>query len=481
MGYPSTSAENHAALVQTVRDRFRCPEEFLDFRLAGELSPAPAYFRFGANTTCYGRSWEEDGRPQPAPPLRDLLSCVSVDGTQLVLPFDPNEIIDNLRLERYPGCQLNERERTLKNAYYWLRPVTNRWIRSRVQRFRVAGWQKRAFPRWPVDSTVDNLCENLLLLALRASGVSSLPFIWFWPNGARCCVSMTHDVETAAGRDFCGRLLDIDDSFGFKSSFQVVPEGPYSVPPAYLSEIRDRGFELCVQDLNHDGRLFDERESFLRRAARINHYAEEYGATGFRAAVLYRKPEWFSDLEFSFDMSIPNVGHLDPQRGGCCTVTPYFVGDRLELPLTTIQDYTLFHMLGERSTALWKLQLELILARNGLATFLVHPDYITGPKEQAVYMDLLAVLAALRERENIWAALPREIDVWWRARNSMSIVREDNSWRIVGAGAERAVLAFAKNVDGQLVYELANPQRGELLDFRTHRRQRPQDGCTTIV
>ena len=60
-------------------------------------------------------------------------------------------------------------------------------------------------------------------------------------------------------------------------------------------------------------------------------------------------------------MSVPNVAHLEPQRGGCCTVMPYFIGDILELPLTTTQDYSLFHILGDYSIALWKQQIELIL------------------------------------------------------------------------------------------------------------------------
>ena len=36
------------------------------------------------------------------------------DGTQLVLPFDPNEVIDNLRLERYPYGRFDRYERWLK-------------------------------------------------------------------------------------------------------------------------------------------------------------------------------------------------------------------------------------------------------------------------------------------------------------------------------------------------------------------------------
>jgi hypothetical protein len=459
VGYQSiakASAEDAPTLIQAVRDRYRCPEGFLDFRLSGELRPESKYFQFGPATTGYGRSVKSAHRVQLSSPLCDALPSVLFDGTQLVLPFNPNEVIDNLRLERYPSGQLGKYENSLKSIYYWLRPLTTRSLRKCVQRLRAGNWQKKQFPQWPVDTTVEHICENLLLLSLQATGVDRIPFIWFWPDGARGCVAMTHDVETVAGRDFCEQLMDIDDSFGIKASFQIVPEGRYPVTPKYLDRLRDRRFELCIQDLNHDGRLFDEREEFRRRATLINRYGREYGAKGFRSAVLYRKPEWYTDLDFSFDMSMPNVAHLDPQRGGCCTVMPYFIGDVLEMPLTTVQDYTLFHVLNEHSIDLWKIQLDMILSKNGLASFIVHPDYITEPKTQAVYKDLLAMLGELRKREALWFALPRDVDSWWRARNRMSIVKVGESWRIVGDGAERAVLAFAKVLDGKLIYELAS-------------------------
>jgi hypothetical protein len=363
-------------------------------------------------------------------------------------------VIDNLRLERYPSGQFREYESALKSIYYRLRPLTNRTLRKYIQRLRANNWQNKRFPKWPVDTTVEDLCENLLLLSLQASRVERIPFIWFWPQGARGCVSMTHDVETAAGRDFCEYLLDIDDSFGIKASYQIVPEERYQVPQEFLNQLNARGCEVCVQDLNHDGRLFDQREEFQRRAALINRYGREYGAKGFRSAVLYRKPEWYGDLDFSYDMSIPNVAHLDPQRGGCCTVMPYFIGDILELPLTTVQDYTLFHVLNEQSIDLWRTQFETILFKNGLASFIVHPDYITEPKTQVIYKDLLAMLKELRKQEGLWFALPRDVDSWWRVRNKMSIVKDGETWRIIGEGADRAVLAFAKVADGKLVYEL---------------------------
>jgi hypothetical protein len=112
-----------------------------------------------------------------------------------------------------------------------------------------------------------------------------------------------------------------------------------------------------------------------------------------------------------------------------------------------------FHLLNQRSIDLWKTQTELILGKNGLASFIIHPDYVIEPEPKAMYTKLLEYLRDVREGENIWVALPSEIDSWWRARNKMSVVSNGDSFRIEGEGAERAVLAFATRVNGRLVYE----------------------------
>jgi hypothetical protein len=200
--------------------------------------------------------------------------------------------------------------------------------------------------------------------------------------------------------------------------------------------------------------LFDDRAEFRRRAERINRYGRQFGANGFRAGVLYRNPDWFSDLEFSYDMSIPNVAHFDAQRGGCCTVLPYRIGNMIELPVTTAQDYVLFHLLEERSIDLWKKQSELVLQKNGLVSFIVHPDYILEKQTRSLYIDALQYLRELGNKTPLWFALPGEVEVWWRERSRMNIVKKGNSWSIDGAGSERAVLAFARNVDGKIVYDL---------------------------
>ena len=164
-------------------------------------------------------------------------------------------------------------------------------------------------------------------------------------------------------------------------------------------------------------------------------------------------------LIFQYDMSVPNVAHLEPQRGGCCTVFPYFIGDILELPLTCIQDYSLFHMLGEYSIDLWKKQIELIMARHGLISFIVHPDYIMQEKALSVYKELLAYVSDLRRQKNVWIARPGEVNRWWRERSTMKLVAQNGQLRIEGQGCERARIAFAHVKGDQIVYSIeAGPE-----------------------
>jgi hypothetical protein len=249
--------------------------------------------------------------------------------------------------------------------------------------------------------------------------------------------------------------MDLNDSCGIKSSFQVIPDSRYHAQKHELDAFRNRGFEVNVHDWNHDGHLYSNRELFLSRAAKINEVAAEYRAEGFRSGVLYRNTDWYGDLNFAYDMSVPNVGHLDPQPGGCCTVMPYFIGKMLEIPLTTIQDYSLFHILQDYSIEVWKRQIGRILDGYGLASFNVHPDYVIEPKARAVYSQLLAYLASLASERNVWLALPRDVNRWWRDRSQMNLVERDGRLEIEGPGKERACIAYASMDGGRLSYTIS--------------------------
>jgi hypothetical protein len=134
---------------------------------------------------------------------------------------------------------------------------------------------------------------------------------------------------------------------------------------------------------------------------------------------------------------------------------PYFVGNIVELPVTTTQDYSLFYILKDYSINLWRQQISLIRRRNGLISIISHPDYLIESRARRTYESLLDHLRQLTVSDQIWAALPGEADLWWRARNEMKLVRRGNEWEIVGPKKERARVAYAGLENGRLVYELA--------------------------
>ena len=441
-------------------DYFRCHEDCVDLSTVGELSQSDGFFTFDG-TTCFGRpAGVSPSRAATGAP--DVTDAVRGREGSLSLPFDLSEVVANLRHERYQRNPHGLADSGLaRRLYYGLGPLLSVSVRKHLQQIRLRDWKDLQFPRWPVDASVDRLMRGVLAQVLKSRGGRSIPFIWFWPEGAASCAMVTHDVEDEAGRDSCGALMDLDDEFGIKSSFQVVPEGRYDGALRLVETIRARGFEVNVHDLNHDGGLFRDKQTFLKRAERINWYARRFQSRGFRAGVMYRRQDWYDALEFSFDMSVPNVAHLEPQRGGCCTVMPYFVGRILELPLTTTQDYSLFHILGDYSTDLWFEQMGRIAEENGLMTLISHPDYLTTDRARQVYRDLLTELSGRRAAGDLWIALPSEVDRWWRDRHQMQLVPAGDSWDIEGPSSSRARVAYARLEDGACVYAFDSPPEAE--------------------
>jgi glycosyltransferase involved in cell wall biosynthesis len=438
-----------------LHEYYRVPESELGPVWAAEPSGETGFFRFGLAAICYGQCASGVSSRVEDSEAHDALKSVRVKGSETYLDFDPGQIIENLRRERYLKGSRRRQDRVVdhplaRKTYYSIRELLPVAVRKHFQKVYLSGWQNLQFPSWPVDSSVDTIHEELLHLSMKAAGVERIPFIWFWPKGASNCLILTHDVETAAGRDFTPALIDLDHSYGFSASFQVIPEKRYEVPDEYIRHIRSRGFEFNLHDLNHDGHLYQNRGKFLQRAGQINEYLKAFDTQGFRAGAMYRNLDWYGAYDFSYDMSVPNVAHLEPQRGGCCTVMPYFIGNILEIPLMTIQDYSLFHILGDYSIDLWKQQIDLIVKRNGLISFVIHPDYVIDKRARAVYAELLEYLAQLRDERKLWSALPGDVNRWWRDRSQMKLVPERDGWRIEGPDCDRARIAYA-NMDGDRV------------------------------
>ena len=146
------------------------------------------------------------------------------------------------------------------------------------------------------------------------------------------------------------------------------------------------------------------------------------------------------ELGALYDSSFPDTDPFEPQAGGCCSILPFFLGEMVELPITLVQDHTLWEILRQDTIDLWTEKSDWIVANGGLINLITHPDYLDTPARLRMYEEFLEYLAAQRDG---WYALPREVADWWRIRRELRCVEDGDEARIVGDGAERARIAWA--------------------------------------
>lgn len=289
--------------------------------------------------------------------------------------------------------------------YYGLKPYLPWRVRMALRRISARHKRTRFLDLWPIDPA-----------AARA------PAHWRgWPEGRQFAFVITHDVESAAGLAKCQRLAALEEQLGFRSCFNFIPEGSYTVPAGLRASLVQRGFEIGVHDLKHDGKLFRDRRDFSEKAARINRYVREWRASGFRSGFMLRNLDWLHDLQIRYDSSTFDTDPFEPQSEGAATIFPFWIpqssstspnGGYLELPYTLPQDSTLFLVLQEKTPAIWLQKLDWIALHGGMALVNVHPDYVRfdEPASARTYPveHYIALLEHVRQHyaHACWHALP---------------------------------------------------------------------------
>ena len=350
------------------------------------------------------------------------------------LPVPPDEEVLRLRSEAYRDGR--EQRRALLRAYYLLRPLLPRQAQIALRRAFRRVQERASFPAWPVEPVLhDRIDRSLALLAARSGPV---PTIAPWPDGREWALVLTHDVETAAGYASIPLLRSLESELGYRSSWNLVPRR-YAVADAVVEELTGTGFEVGLHGLKHDGRDLDPR-TFRRRLPEMRDWARRWGAAGFRAPATHRDWDLLPLLGLEYDSSYPDTDPYEPIPGGCCTWLPFFNGELVELPITLVQDHTLFVLLGEADERLWVEKADYLRGRGGMALLITHPDYMLGEARVGAYRRLLERYA---DDETCWRALPREIAAWWRRRAASRLVPDGSGWRIEGPAAGEGRIAYA--------------------------------------
>jgi peptidoglycan/xylan/chitin deacetylase (PgdA/CDA1 family) len=309
------------------------------------------------------------------------------------------------------------------------------------------------FPRWPIEPLMVQRWEADVRDRLARTGAERIPFVAFWPKGHRFAFIVTHDVEGPAGLANVQRVIELERRHGVVSSWNLVG-GDYPIDPHVVDGIRAAGGEIGLHGLSHDGRLFESRSRFERQLPGIHRTLRAWGAEGFRSPATHRNADWMPELGCRYDSSFPDTDPFEPQAGGCCSILPFFLGDVVELPITLVQDHTLFEILGERDISLWREKATWLARHGGLVTVLVHPDYMRRPDRLKRYEELLAFLRGL---PGGWHALPRDVARWWRRRAELTAaVARGEPLEASALAAAGASIAWARKSGEEIVTELGD-------------------------
>lgn len=258
-----------------------------------------------------------------------------------------------------------------------------------------------------------------------------------WPDGHQMATCLTHDIETITGVGLVDRLAALEESLGFRSSWNFVPH-KYRIDKGLLADLRNRGHEIGVHGYNHDGRLFESKRTFSKRSVPINQAMLDFGSNGFRSPMVHRNLNWMQMLEADYDASCFDIDPFQAMPGGIGSVWPFIAGKLVELPYTMPQDHTLIVTLAETTPRIWIEKLAFLRQLSGMALMLTHPDYLDTSASLRIYHDFLIHLT---EQDDCWSALPIEIVDWWRQRDAMRIDVDNPSQPIQGSGSDRARIA----------------------------------------
>jgi glycosyltransferase involved in cell wall biosynthesis len=294
---------------------------------------------------------------------------------------------------------------SFNRVYYSLKPYLPWRMRLAVRRWFALAKLRRVRSVWPI---------------LEPAG--RCPKGWpGWPDGKQFAFVITHDVESARGIERVRHVARVEQEFGFRSSFNFIPEGEYQTPPELRHWLGEHGFEVGVHDLNHDGKLYESLESFRSKAVEINRYLKQWNAVGFRSGFMQHNYDWLQELDVLYDSSSFDTDPFEPQPDGVETIFPFWMARKngrgyIELPYTVPQDSTLFLLFREKTIETWRRKIAWIARHGGMVLVNVHPDYIAFDPEKPdfsqyscqLYRDLLGHVRDQYQGQ-YWHALPKDI------------------------------------------------------------------------
>jgi len=311
-------------------------------------------------------------------------------------------------------------------CFYSIRQFIPRPLQLSLRRLVAQSIKQNYSDIWPIDKTAGKDHKR-----------------WVgWPNGKKFALILTHDIETKKGIDNCNNLMDLETKLRISSTFNLVPER-YPIPEGLIDRIKERGFGIGVHGLYHDGKLFRSYKIFEQRSVHINEYLRKWQTRGFSSPSMHHKLDWMYLLDIDYATSTFDTDPFEPQPDGIGTIFPLIVENTVtahryvELPYTLPQDSTLFIILKEPDTSIWKAKIDWIAQNGGMALLNTHPDYMyfnsNGCRDSQQYPadNYINFLKYVKKhyQDVVWIATPTEV-AQWTIKAAHQFKKEANIFRI---------------------------------------------------
>jgi len=118
-----------------------------------------------------------------------------------------------------------------------------------------------------------------------------------------------------------------------------------------------------------------------KQQSELINYLKEWNAVGFRSPSMHHNLDWLHRLNIEYDSSTFDTDPFEPQSDGIEHISIFCEGQLNKRGLyrtayTLSQDFTLYVLMRERTTDVWKRKLDWIAEHGGMALLNTHPDYM---------------------------------------------------------------------------------------------------------
>lgn len=333
---------------------------------------------------------------------------------------------EHFLLERYVGFMEARRLQKSKLS----RGKSDRLSSRLSSRIDIRSRANLIFPRWPCETALIEHWNRWLHESLEGLQLSDELHLAFWPRGATCSIVLTHDVRNSGDFAQIEAITKLEGEYGFRSAWYL-PLEDVECNWRQIEALRARCVEFGIRG------CWTRKELEIRRLKpRLEGTVRDHQLKGLRVTSACRDLGLIEDLNVNFDSSFCDTDPFESRPGGTCSIFPFFIGGRVELPLTIARDHTLIHLLRRNPLATWSLKTQWIANAGGMILLATEPRYVSIEPYLTVYKDLLNELARL----DAWHALPSEVAAWWKRRDEAGLVTRQGQPRIVGTDVSELVV-----------------------------------------